>query len=83
MNKIILDTQCPEDELEVTTCNNLVVISTGDRYERVSIEMSVGQVCDLINALSAAYVKRGRRTRAVALKIIEYVYCVQDMFMRL
>ena len=60
MNKITLDTQCLEDELEVTTCNNFVVISTGDRYERVSIEMSVGQVCDFISALSAAIVDVGR-----------------------
>lgn len=63
MNKITLETQCPEDELEVTTCNGLVVISTGDRYERVSLEMSVAQARDLMNALSEAIADAGRDKR--------------------
>ena len=64
MNKITLDTQCHDEEIvEVTTCNGLVVISTGDRYERVSLEMSVAQARDLMNALAEAIADAGRDKR--------------------
>ena len=64
MEKITLDTQCHDEEMVVSSCNGLVVVTVNildDRHKAfrcvetvASLEMSVGQVCDLINALSTA-----------------------------
>ena len=73
MNKITLDTQCHDEEIVVSSCNDLVVVTVNildDRHKGfpcvetvASLELSVAEARDLMNALSEAIADAGRDKR--------------------
>lgn len=65
MEKIVLGTQCHDEEIVVSTCNDLVVVSVVGlhKLDGAAVEMSVAQARDLMNALSEAIADAGRDKR--------------------